>query len=665
MGLPVLAPVGGRAFTASSSSTGSINWYSNAICTVAAAAGTFTIPAGSSTASVFYVDPRAGTLAISLANSEGLANPAPQSQTVVAGPPTVLAFTSGPRTQDALTCSPVASTIQTRDAFGNPSNVASNLAVGLVGSPNGLNSRISTTAACTPSVASVQVTTGTNQALFHFLAENPGALTISASAIAYANVTQVHTINSAQPTRLILAGPSSPAEAGLCSIARVSREDAINRPATPTSSTAVALAAMPSSGLRFFSDAACTVAVASISIASGTSFSDFYVKGITGGTSALTLSSPALTNATSNVVILPMVRRGTCTIAAGFDAVTCPVSPAIPGNDISRTFVVFAGSSAASTPLDASVRCRLNNGGVGVDVVCTRAGSGGAAQVSWQTVSFANTFANGGATVQHFVGNYNISVAAPFVQPITSVDPSKTFVLFSTQAFGSTTGADDFLTVSLTSPTTVVLSQSSGSTFSGTGAWALQVVSIAGSTVVRGTATAGPVATVIVSNLAAANVARTFPIFTARLGPLNDSEDICKRVLRGVVTDATTLTFTRGNGATGACTDTLVEDLAWERIELPVGGEVQSARVNHAANTDTGSTTIGVAVDLTRTVLLMASQGLGGQAGGESDFAGLGNDVSGAVLGTPSLSGTTVTVTRPAINLGSASFTTYVVQFAP
>ena len=49
----------------------------------------------------------------------------------------------------------------------------------------------------------------------------------------------------------------------------------------------------------------------------------------------------------------------------------------------------------------------------------------------------------------------------------------------------------------------------------------------------------------------------------------------------------------------------------------------------------------------------------------ETDFAGMGNDVVGAFVGTPSVTGKIVTVTRPATNLGGASFTPYVVQLVP
>ncbi len=85
VGNPVTAGAGGQAFTASSSSTGTVTWFTDSACTTTAAGGGFTIPNGASTVSLYYRDTRAGSPSVSLANGSGVANPSPQVHTVNAG----------------------------------------------------------------------------------------------------------------------------------------------------------------------------------------------------------------------------------------------------------------------------------------------------------------------------------------------------------------------------------------------------------------------------------------------------------------------------------------------------------------------------------------------------------------------------------------------------
>ena len=239
-------------------------------------------------------------------------------------------------------------------------------------------------------------------------------------------------------------------------------------------------------------------------------------------------------------------------------------------------------------------------------------------------------------------------------------------MLFSSASTGGSNGANDLLTARLSSTTAVDVAQSSGVTFSNSGRASLQVVSFAGANVLRGTVTAAVgAASVPVTGLVASVLARTFPLMSARTSLVADDNAICKRKLRGVVTSTTALTFTRGDGAVGSCVDSDIPELAWERIELPAGALVQSVNVTHASNALTGNAAVSTPVDITRSVVFMAGQGNGGQAAGESNFTS--NDAVAAVLGLPTMdaTGTTVTVTRAAINFGTATFSPFVVQFAP
>src|SRR5207249_2723267 len=115
---------GGQAFTASSSSTGTVSWFTDVACSTAASGGNFTIASGTSTASLYYRDTQAGNPSVSLSNGSGLTNPTAQVETVLAGAASQLAFTTPSRTFTAGVCAGAgnAITVQLRDAYGNAVN---------------------------------------------------------------------------------------------------------------------------------------------------------------------------------------------------------------------------------------------------------------------------------------------------------------------------------------------------------------------------------------------------------------------------------------------------------------------------------------------------------------------------------------------------------------
>ncbi len=116
-GNPINAAAGGQPFTASSSSTGTVTWFTDAACATAAPGGAFTLPAGQTSVSLYYRDTRAGTPSLSLSNGAGLTNPAPQVHSVLPGPAAALALSgvSSPLLAGAA-ASPA---LEARDGFGN------------------------------------------------------------------------------------------------------------------------------------------------------------------------------------------------------------------------------------------------------------------------------------------------------------------------------------------------------------------------------------------------------------------------------------------------------------------------------------------------------------------------------------------------------------------
>ncbi len=616
-----------------------------------------------------------------LATSTGLTSVTSGVFNITAGPATRLVILGTRLTLPALSCSALRS-VELQDANGNPVLAAAATALNYTSAPGSAMTTFYSDPACAvPATAATRtIAAGTNQVGFYFLAQNAApTLTLTASRGGLTSGTQTATIVPALPTQLVFTTPPATVEAGFCQALTLERQDSAARPTSPTFPTLVTRSSSPLSGIEFFSDPGCVTALAAtFDILSGTPSTVVYVKGISGSlagtipgaqTYGLTASATGLSNGTLNVIVLPMVRRGGCTLLNGSNMVTCPVTPAIPGGVIARTFLVFAAAGTAASPGDANVVCRLNSGGGGggVDVVCNRAGTIGAVSVVWQTVSHARSYAAGGITVQHSAAIFNAGNPSPFNVTIPSVDVTQSFLLFSTATVGTTNGANDFLTARLTNATTVTVAQSPvGGNFSSVGGYSLQVVSFANSAVLRSIETAAVgEASVAVTGLAPAVVNRTFSLMTSRTSTVADDAAICKRRLRGVVSSATGLAFTRGDGAVGSCVDSDIAELAWERIELPAVHGVQSVTVTHASNAATGSATLASQVDLTRSVVLMSGQGMGGQAGGESNYSA--SAVIGAVLGLPTFdaAGTTVTVTRAGPNFGTATFSPFVIQFAP
>ncbi len=121
LGAPYSAGPGGQAFTASSSSSGTVTWFSDAACTTVATGGGFVIPAGANTVTLYYRDTRVGAPSLSLSNASGLTNPPPQGHTVQAGAAASLLFSTPPRLFPLDGCSGPANviTVSLRDAFGN------------------------------------------------------------------------------------------------------------------------------------------------------------------------------------------------------------------------------------------------------------------------------------------------------------------------------------------------------------------------------------------------------------------------------------------------------------------------------------------------------------------------------------------------------------------
>ena len=341
--------------------------------------------------------------------------------------------------------------------------------------------------------------------------------------------------------------------------------------------------------------------------------------------------------------VRPLVRRDSCRIAADALDVTCPISPGVI--DRERSFFFFHAATQLATAEGASVRCSLDTA---TAITCSRRAATGVVNIAWQLVELPE-----GIRVQH-LGPIPCTASKTSV-PITSVDPAKTFVLFSSSQTGGTLGGNDFATVFLQSSTQVDITTEGGCADNLS---SLQVVQLDAIQVSRGIT--GPMNAVLLDSMPQPNQgpAETFVQTTYRIS--NQGPGSCDRMVRGAVKNPTMLSFTRGAGTD--CKNASVT-LAWERITLSQA-KLQTNVLSLSATESSVERILSSAVNPQRAVVFASSQSVGGQGIGETAYSA--DQGPGAAMGQLGLSptGDKVTVKRDLVGAPSI-WTSYVIQFGP
>jgi hypothetical protein len=439
--------------------------------------------------------------------------------------------------------------------------------------------------------------------------------------------------------------------------------------------TPVTVSVPAGSGLTLHTaaDTTCSTGTAdtqSVSITPGSSSTTLRVRGRSAApTSPTTPATATVTavdtgawysNGTLSLNVLPLVRRGSCTLADLSATVDCPLGIPLPGNDRSRTFLISQAVGSGASPADANVRCRL---GTNSTVTCDRAGTSGDVAIVWQTASWGVPYTQGGASVQHFDGTSSANanqVNQAYALP-SGAARTNAFLLFSYSTAGTDNDVNDMLSGRLESDTNIRL-ESTGN-YAVPLAWAAQVVAINGLTTQQtnvGSTGSNPFTS---TGNAITESARAVLVSSRSASGGMNPEAICKRRVRGVFTSDTVVSLTRGAGATGVCTNINVESTRLERMSFGASLATVQARSLQMSGAAAANTASLSSVALDRTIGFFSGQGPGGQSGGETDFAT--DDVIGhaqARLTFPDP--TTVEFTRGAT--GSASeFTAYIVSFVP
>jgi hypothetical protein len=316
-------------------------------------------------------------------------------------------------------------------------------------------------------------------------------------------------------------------------------------------------------------------------------------------------------------------------------SITALTDVSITAVNMSRTFVICQSDTGGANN-NATVRatCELTST---TNLRITPGNTVSAETVRWYVVEFYS-----GVTVQRGVTSMGTSATANAA--ITAVDLSKTFVLATERANDSSAGQDERWTRNETGSLAEAPSI----------AW--QVVQIesafvqSGSTTIAGSQTA---ATATLTN--AVDTSRTFVVFSARGGTNIDGVERFYRTT-GVLTNATTLTFTRAFQDGDASRQV---DIAWFAVRMTDGTTVQrgtSGPSGTGAGSATLNATLGTAIDTARSIPLVSVRG--DAASGANTAL---DDTSWKARLTSS---TNLELTRVAANSTNATLTWEVIQFA-
>lgn len=259
------------------------------------------VPASANSASFYFKGARVGpaTLSASTGSLSGS-----QEVTLTPTPPAALALVLPASPVTAGTCT--SGRVQVRDANGSTTLVTTATNVGLEEVPS-TSLAFYSDAACTTPSRSVTVAENEGEAAFYFLGQATGRVTVIASAAELTPASQNVDIAPGTSHRLIFVTSPQVAVAGECSaVVSIQSRDAQGAEPVPTSSlTTIRLAASPSEGFRFYSDASCATEVSAATLAEGTTNASFYFKGAKSGNVTVTVTAAGFTGSSQAETINP------------------------------------------------------------------------------------------------------------------------------------------------------------------------------------------------------------------------------------------------------------------------------------------------------------------------------------------------------------------------
>jgi hypothetical protein len=361
----------------------------------------------------------------------------------------------------------------------------------------------------------------------------------------------------------------------------------------------------------FFSDAACTAPVSAVAIPAWTSEVPVYLRPNAAGTAVIAASAAGYADDTQQLLIYPNVRRGSCQLDLGITKVTCPIDQ--PVFSTSKAFSMIQAVSRENAPTGGQARCTLSSPST---IDCARDGGTGTVDINWQVAELASGIAVQRATMSCASGTL-VTLPQAFA-------PAQSFVLYTNEHGGNAFDENDHKVVRLVGTNQV--ESLADTDCGGPGVNDIQVVELQDAVVNRGLTGSFTQTSATVSSLPTVDLTRTFLLGSARF--TLQTGLLCGYHVRGQLSGQTSLAFTRGDGVNGnTCSDPGVQDLGWERVQLPAGYSVQQVVMAITDGGSFASATIA-AVDPARSLIFASGAFTNGQGYGETSYNA--DDVPGA-----------------------------------
>ena len=324
------------------------------------------ILAGSSTATFYYGDTKAGTPTITAATT-GLTS-ATQVETINAATANKLAITSATvsgAASNTANLGPI--TVQLQDTLGNPvtTGTSANL------SSNTTGTAVFATSINGASVTSVSILAGSSTATFYYGDTKAGTPTITAATTGLTSATQVETINAATANKLAITSATvSGAASNTANLGpiTVQLQDTLGNPVTTGTSANLS---SNTTGTAVFATSINGASVTSVSILAGSSTATFYYGDTKAGTPTITAATTGLTSATQVETINAgsaasvSVASGSgqsATVGTTFGAALVARITDANGNPISGALITFtAPASGASGTFGGGVNTATTN----------------------------------------------------------------------------------------------------------------------------------------------------------------------------------------------------------------------------------------------------------------------------------------------------------------
>jgi hypothetical protein len=337
-----------------------------------------------------------------------------------------------------------------------------------------------------------------------------------------------------------------------------------------------------------------------------------------------------------SAAVLKSVQTGTFTISGGSTTAT------ITAVDTTKAFLVFGVSedTATGNGYDGQITGQITNS---TTLTFSRVGNyNPGPTVKWYVAEFTS-----GVSVQR--GNVNLAGATTGNATLTAVDTTKSFPIVSFRTAGNTPwNSNDFLKAKITTTTNLELALQANGDGTAVAEW--QVVEYSCAAVTSGDISfaagdSSKTATVSISDLS-----KAWPIYTYNSAS-GTTTNIGQKLVRGQITNATTLTFDRNN--TGQ-----TMNLTWYLVQFTDATTVQ---YGSAAFTPAATTQVDVTITSVDTTKSLAAGGYFMRGGRSPDATQGEGGVSWFTLDLTS--STNLRITRGQTS-ATADVGWFVVQFA-